>query len=79
MLRRVQPAREPGVERLTLDPRLQLVVDAAAGALGGLLVGDQDVVDEAPRARLEVELLGGQLEREPGVTVVSIVLMGLRS
>ena len=35
--------------------------DLAAVALGLLLVGDQDVLDEAPRAFLEVELLGREV------------------
>ena len=40
---------------------VQLVGDLAAGALGQLLVRDQDLVDEAPRAVAQVELLGREV------------------
>ena len=57
----VQPAGQPGLDRLALDALVQLVGDVAAGALGQLLVRDQHLVDEAPRALLQLELLGGEV------------------
>src|SRR4029453_10537876 len=61
VLRRVQAGRQARLDRLALDALLELVGDLAAAALGQLLVGDQDVLDEAPRAVLQVELVGGEV------------------
>ena len=57
----VEAAGEPGLDRLALDALFQLVTDLAAALLGQLLVGDEDLVDEAASALLEVPLLGCQV------------------
>ncbi len=61
VLGRVEPARQARLDRLALDALLELVAHVAAAALGQLLVGDQHLVDEAPRALLQVELLGREV------------------
>ena len=62
-----RPPDRPRLDRLALDALLELVRDLAAAALGQLLVGDQHLVDEAPRALLQVELLGREVvPRVPG-------------
>ena len=62
----VEPARQPRLDRLALDALLQLVRDLPAGALGELLVRDQHLVDEAPRALAQLELLGREVGRRLG-------------
>ena len=58
--RRVQAAGQAGRDRLALDALDQLLGQPPAAALGELLVGDQNLVDEATRALLQVDLLGGE-------------------
>ena len=60
----VQATRQPRGHGLVLDALLELAGDVAAGQLGLLLVGDEDVLDEAPGALLQLELLGREVARE---------------
>ena len=59
----VEPADEAGVDRLGLDDVDRILGQAAMEALGLLLEREEDVLDEAPRALLDVALALGELER----------------
>ena len=66
VLHGMEPAREPRLHSLALDPSLQLVGDLPAGPLRELLVRDQDLVDEAPCPLAQLELLRREVGRGLG-------------
>ena len=63
VLARVEAAAQTGLDRLALDPLLELLGDLPAAELGELLIGDQYLVDEAARTLAQVLLLRCQLAR----------------
>ena len=79
VLHGMEPAREPRLHSLALDPSLQLVGDLPAGPLRELLVRDQDLVDEAPCPLAQLELLRREVGRGLGGGAAGVIVIGASS